>query len=169
MIRRAVYEDIPVIIPIFERARRFMERSGNPHQWIDDYPSETIIAHDIQGRNFYVEEFNGRLTGCFAFIVGEEPTYQNIEGRWPNELSYGTIHRLASSFEVTGVASRCFHFCGRLIPNLRADTHEDNKPMQHLLLTHGFRYCGRIRVANGSERLAYQLTPEVPVSPIILH
>jgi RimJ/RimL family protein N-acetyltransferase len=41
--------------------------------------------------------------------------------------------------------------------DLRADTHADNKPVQHLLLKHGFRYCGIIRVTDGSKRFAYQL------------
>ena len=41
-------------------------------------------------------------------------------------------------------------------PNLRADTHRDNRIMQHILQKHGFRYCGIIYLLNGDERLAYQ-------------
>lgn len=44
-----------------------------------------------------------------------------------------------------------------MIPNLRADTHRNNRTMRHLLEKSGFRYCGIIHVADGSERLAYQL------------
>ena len=40
--------------------------------------------------------------------------------------------------------------------NLRVDTHRDNRVMQHLLLQHGFTYCGIIHLASGDERLAYQ-------------
>lgn len=144
---------------IYERAREFMKEAGNPDQWIDGYPSREIITGDINNGNFYVEEINGAINGCFAFIIGPEPTYEEINGKWISDLPYGTIHRLASSGNVPGVAERCFEFCQSIIPNLRADTHKDNKLMQHMLIRKGFQYCGIIHVANGSERLAYQLPP----------
>ena len=56
MIRRAAIQDLPKIMPIFEKARAFMRRSGNASQWIDGYPSEEIIRKDIYNGNFYVEE-----------------------------------------------------------------------------------------------------------------
>lgn len=157
MIRSAEHQDLSEIMKIFEKAREFMKRNGNPDQWTEGYPSEEIIINDIRGGNFYVEETNGKITGCFAFIVGNEPTYQHIEGKWLSDKPYGTIHRLASTGEVKGLADRCFSFCQNIISNLRADTHENNRVMQRLLIRNGFRYCGVIRVANGSERLAYQL------------
>ena len=40
--------------------------------------------------------------------------------------------------------------------SLRADTHADNKIMQHLLEKNGFTRCGIIHVADGSPRFAYQ-------------
>lgn len=157
MIRLAKYDDLPEIMLIYEGARRFMKRSGNPNQWINGYPLEEIIRSDIDNSNFYIEEFEGVVTGCFAFIIGQEPTYLHIEGQWIDERPYGTIHRLASSGIMGGVADRCFAFCQTLLPSLRADTHEDNIVMQRLLLRNGFRYCGIIHVANGTPRLAYQL------------
>ena len=136
-----------------------MKRSGNPDQWINGYPTEEIITEDIRNGNFYVEEINGAINGCFAFIVGLEPTYRQIDGDWLSPDPYGTIHRLASAGNVKGVADRCVKFCREIISNLRADTHEKNILMQDLLVRNGFRYCGVIRVANGSKRLAYQLPP----------
>lgn len=156
-IRQALTGDLPEIMSVFETARQFMRLSGNPHQWINGYPSEELISQDIDNGNFYVEEINGRITGCFAFIVGAEPTYRHIEGEWLDDKPYGTIHRLASAGIVGGVAGRCFSFCRDIIPNIKADTHEKNILMQSLLLRSGFRYCGIIRVADGSERLAFQL------------
>ena len=43
------------------------------------------------------------------------------------------------------------------VANVRVDTHEDNKPMQHLIAKAGFAYCGVIHLADGDPRLAYQL------------
>lgn len=42
--------------------------------------------------------------------------------------------------------------------NVRIDTHRDNQPMQALLKKCGFAYCGRIFLADGSERIAFQKT-----------
>ena len=159
MIRPAVIHDLPHIIPLFEKACNFMRKSGNLNQWINGYPSESIILADIRNGDFYVETFGGRITGCFAFIIGEEPTYQTIQGSWADNNPYGTIHRLASDGSVKGVSDRCIEFCLKKIPALRADTHRDNLPMQRALERNGFQYRGIIHVADGSERLAYQLSP----------
>ena len=161
MIRPATPGDLPEIMPLFEKARKFMCRMGNPHQWIDGYPSEAIIGKDIINHNFYVEETEGGITGAFALIIGNEPTYRTILGNWINENPYGTIHRLVSDGTQKGFTERCIRFCMKLIPNLRADTHRDNVPMQKALLRNSFRYCGIIHVANGSERLAYQLAASI--------
>ena len=46
----------------------------------------------------------------------------------------------------------CLEHC----ESLRADTHADNKIMQHVLEKNGFRKCGIIHLANGDPRLAYE-------------
>ena len=48
-------------------------------------------------------------------------------------------------------------FCRENAPDLRADTHVDNRTMQHLLEKHGFVYCGIVNPPDGGERMAYQL------------
>ena len=159
MIRKATQDDLPLLMPLFDKAREYMRRCGNSRQWVGGYPSEEIIRNDIADGNFYVEVSDGEISGAFAFIIGIEPTYGSIEGEWLNPLPYGTIHRLASSGLRRGVADRCFTFCRQLIPNLRADTHEDNYPMQAALERNGFHLCGTIHLADGSPRLAYQSPP----------
>lgn len=157
MIRKATIQDLPQIMQLYEIAREFMRKNGNPTQWRNGYPSMEIIIHDIENDDFYVEETDGCLTGCFAFIIGEEPTYATINGAWLDDQPYGTIHRLASGSETHGMANRCIAFCKSKISNLRADTHRDNIPMQHILTRNGFRQCGIIQVADGSPRLAFHL------------
>lgn len=42
--------------------------------------------------------------------------------------------------------------------NLRIDTHDDNRIMQHILEKTGYVKCGRIYVEDGSPRIAYHKT-----------
>lgn len=42
-------------------------------------------------------------------------------------------------------------------PNIRIDTHRNNRIMQHCIDRYGFSYCGIIYLESGDERLAYQL------------
>ena len=97
--------------------------------------------------------------GTFCFILGDDPTYQQIyEGTWLNNEPYGVIHRLATNGKQKGVSENCLNWCFERWPNLRVDTHRDNKVMQHILTKYGFQRCGIIYVKNGTERIAYQMT-----------
>ncbi|NLM83406.1 MAG: N-acetyltransferase [Clostridiales bacterium] len=155
-IRNATIQDLPAIMDIFETARDFMRKTGNPTQWPAGYPSEEMIRNETHEGNLYVITEEGEIVGVFAFILGEDPTYRVIkDGQWRSDKPYGTIHRLASSGRVKGVARRCFDFCREKCPHLRIDTHRDNKPMQAAILSYGFKPCGIIYTHDGTERLAY--------------
>lgn len=157
-IRRSRPDDIGVLMAIYDRARLFMSTHGNANQWINGYPSEALIASDIEKGHSYVCEASGfGVVGTFCFMQGEDPTYRTIyDGRWLAPGPYGTIHRLASSGQVRGVADACIGWCWSRIHNLRADTHADNIVMQNILSGNGFVHCGTIMTDNGSPRLAYQ-------------
>lgn len=158
-IRRAVWEDLPQIMEIYARARAFMRETGNPTQWGDGYPQESLIRQDIAEGVSYVAEEKGELEAVFMFRQGEDPTYRVIEeGAWRNDAPYGVLHRIASMGRVRGAGSRCIQWCFDQCGNLRGDTHSDNKVMQHVLEKNGFVRCGRIYVADGSPRIAYQKT-----------
>jgi len=151
-------EDIPAMMDLYAQARVFMREHGNPNQWDDSYPSRELLEKDIAfGNSYIVEDDEKNLAATFAFIKGEDPTYYGIEnGAWLNHEPYGTIHRLAGNTSYHGIASGCISWCKSQIGNLRADTHEDNKIMQHLLEKNGFVRCGIIHLANGAPRIAYQ-------------
>ena len=105
----------------------------------------------------FVCVINGELEAVFAFILGEDPTYKTIEGgHWLNDVPYGTLHRLASAGHRSGVGRLVIDWCLEHCESLRADTHADNKVMQHVLESNGFSRCGIIHLANGSPRIAYQ-------------
>lgn len=158
-IRKTTTKDLDQILSIYTYARLQMRLSGNPDQWGEDKPSPETIKNDIQNRSSYVviDPISNEIAGVFAFIIGDDPTYHRIEnGGWLNDDTYGTVHRIASSGIQKGILRCCLAFCETKAPNIRIDTHERNHTMQHLLENNGYIKCGRIYVADGSPRIAYQ-------------
>ena len=155
-IKKALIADLPSILPVYSYARKQMALNGNPTQWGNSHPSVEALTSDIENGNLYIIENCGQPAGVFAFIIGEEPTYQEINGAWQNELSYGTVHRVASGGLVSGILKACLDFCESLTPNIRIDTHKDNTIMRHLLEKEGFHECGIIHVEDGTPRIAFQ-------------
>ena len=155
-IRPTQSSDSADVMHIYEYARAQMKINGNPNQWRDTYPPEALITNDIKNKNSYVIEKDGVICGVFAFIIGDDPTYQRIEGQWKNNAPYGAIHRVASSGTMRGVFPACVKFCEEKISNLRVDTHHDNKIMQHQIEKCGFEKCCIIYIKYGSPRIAYQ-------------
>lgn len=155
-IRNTKMSDLNKVLNIYEYARFQMKLNGNPNQWKDNRPAESLILEDIKNKNSYVIEKDGIIYGIFTLIIGVDPTYQNIEGNWLNDKPYGTIHRIASSGVEKGIFDMALNYCLTKIDNIRIDTHQDNKIMQHLLEKNGFLKCGIIYVDDGSPRIAYQ-------------
>jgi predicted GNAT family N-acyltransferase len=158
MIRHANIEDLETIMSIYESARQFMRSRGNASQWANGYPSEELLREDIaKGHLFVGCNSTDQILYVFAFIIGDDSTYQKINGAWLNDKPYGTIHRLASAGVTNGVFQHCLDYCLTQIDEIRVDTHSDNTPMRKALERVGFKRCGIIYVADGTPRIAYQL------------
>ncbi|MCD7898551.1 MAG: GNAT family N-acetyltransferase [Bacteroides sp.] len=157
-IRKARLNEIDQLMNIYDYARQYMQQTGNSNQWINGYPSRELIISNIQEGNLYVcIDDVGKEIGVFYFKIDEDPTYAYIEdGKWLNNKPYGVVHRLAGNGKYKGIAAFCFDWCFKQWPNIRVDTHEDNKVMQHILEKEGFIRCGIIYIANGTPRIAYQ-------------
>jgi len=158
LIRKACFNDINSIMPLFETARKFMTLSGNPGQWINGYPSKELILNNIEAGDFYVcvSEDENELVGAFFYKFGNDVTYDKIyNGEWLNNEPYGVVHRLASNGKQKRLSDICFEWCSRQCCNIRVDTHRDNIVMQKALLRNGFKYCGIIYLTDGRERLAF--------------
>ena len=156
-IRKTTLADIPEIMEIYTIARSFMRKTGNPTQWAGGYPKEELIRKDIASGDSYVAVENGEIEAVFVFWMGEDPTYKVIEdGAWRNDAPYGVLHRIASRGRVKGIGSECIQWCFAQCGNLRGDTHADNHVMQRVMKKNGFVKCGRIYIADGSPRIAYQ-------------
>ena len=176
-------DDLPVMLKIYQHARELMAANGNPTQWGNTFPREEVILDDIRQQRtmLLVDEAHGahylpfaarygwrggdeadgkeRVLAQFALCTGEDPTYAHIDGAWLDDDSYVTIHRIASSGIVKGAAKDCINWCIEHYGNVRADTHPNNKAMQHVLESNGFARCGLIQLLDrptDTTRIAYQ-------------
>ena len=155
-IRKTTYDDIDKVEAVFRYARKYMKENGNPSQWGDDRPELSLIYDDIDKGNSYVVLNDDEIVGTFAFIIGIDPTYINIDGKWLNDDEYGTIHRIASNGKCKNIFKFVMDYVETFNVDIRIDTHKDNKAMLHVINKNGFVYCGIIIVDDGSERLAFQ-------------
>ena len=161
MFRGAVRGDLPQILKIYAHARAVMKASGNPTQWGDNFPPQELLEEDIDSNRLFLYVVNGQIEAVFAFILGADPTYAAIEdGQWLDDtLPYGTVHRLASAGKHKGVGKAVLDWSMEHCQSLRADTHADNKIMQHLLEKNGFTRCGVIHVADARPALPTRSLP----------
>lgn len=157
MIRQATPDDFPRILKIYAFARKFMAETGNPTQWGTHFPPQDLLLEDIEIGRLFVYENEGAIHGVFAFIIGNDPTYELIEqGVWLSDSLYGTLHRVASDGSEHGFLGKCLEFCEQQISHIRIDTHEDNVVMQKAISKNGFQYCGIIYADDGTPRLAFE-------------
>lgn len=158
-IRKAGAGDLDRILAVYETAREYMRKTGNPDQWGWTYPPAELIAEDIRRGICHVICEGGETRGVFALLRGVEPNYLRIEdGSWLNDSPYVTIHRVASDGTVHGIVRCAADYCKSLSDNVRIDTHEKNLTMQRQIEKNGFLRCGIIHLPNGSPRIAYQWT-----------
>jgi len=156
-VRHAMTEDLPVIREIYARARAFMRDTGNPNQWKNTTPTEAQTLGDLAGENLFVLTDSEGIAGVFALFTEPDPTYAHIDGAWPNDLPYITIHRIASAGRRSGIVAAAVDFARTKGDRMRIDTHADNRVMQAALGKLGFEKCGIIYLENGEPRIAFQL------------
>ena len=160
-IRKSTEQDFEKMMELYDHARDFMAKHGNPNQWgPTHWPPEQLIHQDIAKGNSYVCVHDGRIVGTFFFLCGSdiEPTYCTIEdGAWHDDSAYGVVHRLAGDGSVKGIGAFCLNWAYEQCGHLRVDTHGDNKVLQNLLQKLGFTHCGTIYVQEDNyPRLAYE-------------
>ena len=154
VICHAKVEDLERILGIYADARRFMAENGNPTQWNNGYPTRELLELDISLNRLYAIRRNDVICGAFVFFIGDDPTYQYIEGSWGDDTPYGVIHRIAGNGG--GIFAGALEFCRAQISHIRIDTHHNNIPMQRAVEKAGFVRRGIIYVEDGTPRIAYE-------------
>lgn len=157
VIRPATEADLPALYALYDNAKRFMAQNGNADQWETGYP-HCVLSRDIERHQLYVCETAEELDAAFVLALGDDPTYQVIDGAWKNDAPYGALHRIASSGKKRGMMDKIVRWALHKTGSLRADTHEKNLPMQRAFARNGFEPCGTIWTEDGTPRIAYQLT-----------
>lgn len=154
-VRPAKPSDLERIEEIYAYARAFMAKNGNPNQWGKTNPPTAQLRKDIAEEKLFVMADGGDIHGVFFFWIGEDPTYNRIDGgAWRSDTPYGTIHRIAGDGS-GGILRTAVAFGEEKIGHLRIDTHADNHVMQSAVTKLGFQRRGIIYLANGSPRIAY--------------
>ena len=69
-IRKSELADLEKILRVYEYAREQMRLNGNPSQWGNKYPAESVLMRDIENGSSYLIEENGKIFGVFSFISG---------------------------------------------------------------------------------------------------
>lgn len=139
------------IVRLWSAGKFFLTREG-------DCDAIIIFISQCQGETKIIvgkQDFHCDLS--FGRFAGKDSLKLIYEGAWLNDEPYGVIHRLATNGKQKGVSEACLDWCFERWPNVRVDTHRDNKVMQHILTKYGFQRCGIIYVKNGTERIAYQM------------
>lgn len=162
-IRRADIQDVQEILDVIEDGRHSLH-AQHIDQWQNGYPAETDIINDIKEEGGYVIVEQESIAGYCFIQEMQDPCYRVIEnGRWLNENPYIVLHRtcILTSYKGKGCAS-LFVKQGEIlaaekkIHNLRADTHENNYAMRHMLEGNGFMACGTVYMKDHSPRIGYQ-------------
>ena len=77
-IRKATPVDLNRLMEIFDAARRFMAKTGNPNQWINGYPQRELIADEISRGDCYVcENKEGKAIGTFCFVPAKKEFFKH--------------------------------------------------------------------------------------------
>lgn len=169
--RKAVREDMPQLMQIYEDAKSTLRQQGVP-QWQDGYPNEQVIGQDIDLGRFYVLILEDHVIAGTVLSPEPDENYQNIDGAWLTDGPSIVIHRIAVAKEYKGknaasvlvkhaIAMAREYGC----VSLRVDTHRNNRSMRRLLEKNSFRLCGVIRLASVKKpgplsdplRVAYEL------------
>lgn len=143
-------------------AKTFMRRN-HIDQWRDDYPAETHIRLDMAAGKGYFAIKDGICAAYLCIDAGPEPAYAQIDGAWLRPGSdYGLAHRLAVNplLRGQGIGKAALILAADKLMKMgkksfRIDTDAANGAMRHILLSLGFKFCGKIRFQN-SEKLAFE-------------
>lgn len=155
-IRHTTTDDIETVLTMYDHSRSVMRADGNFTQWVG-YPTREYVEEDIARNASFIAEMNGKPVGSFAVVPGVEPTYDVIvHGRWIDDSTYATVHRIAALRGTHGIAAAAFAYAKEHYPYLRVDTHADNHPMRHILNKEGFVFSGIVFMTDGSPRVAYE-------------
>ena len=149
MIRPAKLTDIPNILSLTKACAADLCRKG-VYQWNEKYPSLEAFKGDLERRELWVLERNGRIIGCMALSTTMDAEYRTVE--WLGVTGNNRyVHRLAihPEFQGRGYARRLMDFAeGRARSegaiSIRLDTFSQNRRNQRFYEQRGYTRLGSV-------------------------
>ncbi|MDD3171707.1 MAG: GNAT family N-acetyltransferase [Bacilli bacterium] len=168
IVRKGEFKDLLGIMSVIDDAKELFRLNGST-QWqdTDGYPNANTFIKDLEENEVLVCVDDEKIIGVVVVSYKEEECYKTItQGKWLNDNHYAVIHRLAVKKEYyhQGVARLLldkveYLVIERNIYDIKADTHEKNIAMQHLLETSDYSYTGVVYLLRPDvlekKRLAY--------------
>jgi ribosomal protein S18 acetylase RimI-like enzyme len=146
VVRQAILDDIPDIMRIVQQTITEM-RVYNNTQWDESYPRESDFAADIEKRDLYAVDRDGRLAGFICVNRVEPVEYDGLT--WSRNCSTLVIHRMAVDTDCrrNGVGIDLLKHAEWLadrdrIEYLKTDTNSLNSNAQKLFEKYGYRKVG---------------------------
>jgi hypothetical protein len=147
-IKKSVLADIDEIMSIYDKARDFMAKSGNPNQWGKVWPPKEYVEQSIIKGCGYNCIDGGEIVAVFGIENDKDPWYDKIDGKWLNDEPYVIVSRLAVKYHFSKSHKDVSRFCTDWVlgkyGNIRADTGVDNIIVQNGLKKLGFVCCGKL-------------------------
>lgn len=146
--RPADLSDIQEIMGIIQNVCREMRLEGNP-QWDETYPQAVDFEKDIQKRELFISEIDGRVGGFLCINHHEPEEYAQI--KWSSYQRPLVLHRMAvaSEFRGRGAGAALLGFAEEFarkngVAYLRSDTNSLNPKMNALFQKMGYTFVGQM-------------------------
>ena len=137
-------------------------RREGSNQWQNGYPNLQTIEYDIKEDQGYILLSENEIAVYCALVINNEPSYDNIVGKWLTDGDFVVAHRIvvAGKFIGKGMSQLLLEKIElfakeKYIQSVKIDTNFDNYAMLHLLDKNGYTYCGEV-FYNGSPRKAFE-------------
>jgi ribosomal protein S18 acetylase RimI-like enzyme len=152
-IRLAQMEELEALHAIVKDATKQMDEQGIP-QWDDVYPDKETVTQDIERREMYVIEQNGRAAGIIVINEEQPPEYAAVPWMYAGRAL--VVHRLtiAPAHQRSGLATRLMDLAeatavAQRYDCVRLDAFMQNPAAVSLYEKRGYRKAGIVHLRKG--------------------
>ncbi len=148
-----------------------MDQQGIP-QWDEIYPSKTILNADIENKQMYVIEVEGRVAGFSVINEDQSPEYADVA--WNYDGRVLVVHRLTihPDYQRRKLASYLMDFAEEMAATqnydcIRLDAFTLNPAAFAMYEKRGYRRAGIVRFRKG-DFYVYEKKIEMPGKPKVV-
>ena len=160
MIRKALLEEIPILLQITKACAKKMIDNGI-YQWNEHYPNTETFKKDVERGELYVLTKQEKIIGCITISSLKDEEYNVIKWLTPDDNNV-YIHRLAihPKYQHQGLAKQLMDFAEQKAremsaTSVRLDTFSQNKRNQQFYKARGYTQLGTIFFPKQSEHPFY--------------